>query len=62
MRYDSSKVAVLFFCVMSTAASVSAVLVAMLNQLIYIPLINRVRGPYRKLWTEVFSSPYGSSA
>ena len=27
----------------------------------YIPLINRVRGPYRKLWTEFLSSPYGSS-
>ena len=23
----------------------------------YIPLINRVRRPYRKLWTEFFSSP-----
>jgi hypothetical protein len=24
-----------------------------------IPLINRVRGPYRKLWTEFFPLPHG---
>ena len=31
--------------------------------MIYIPLANRVRGPYRKLRTEFFSSSiYGSSA
>ena len=24
-----------------------------------IPLINQVCGPYRKLWTEFFSMPYG---
>ena len=28
----------------------------------YIPLISRVRGPYGKLWTEVFPSFYGPSA
>ena len=28
----------------------------------YIPLINRVRGPYGKLWTEFFPSLYGPSA
>ena len=27
-----------------------------------IPLISRVRGPYGKLWTEVFPSFYGPSA
>ena len=26
-----------------------------------IPRINRVHGPYRKLWTEFLSSPYRSS-
>ena len=29
---------------------------------VYIDLINRARGPYSKLWTEFFSSPYGPSA
>ena len=28
---------------------------------VYIPLINRVRSPYRKLWTKFFSLFYGPS-
>ena len=28
----------------------------------YIPLVNRMRGPYGKLWTEFFPSFYGPSA
>ena len=28
----------------------------------YISPTNRMRGPYRKLWTDIFSSPYGQSA